>query len=488
MLGVATLIVVNSVMSGFSNKLKEHLNGLMSDVALHTEASAGFALPPTEIERRLRTSSIGRHIEAVSPTVDFYAMLQYQVRSGGQLIPVTKMVRIVGIDPERHARVGRFSEYLLRSKDHPASCFTMSAEAQRRYEHNRDWEAWEARREDFHRLQTAQPLFPPAIPDSSRNAFGATVPTITPRPEEGRAPTVVPNVPEPVATRPRGIVLGYSIAHQSWTNPTTHVREDVPLLLPGDEVFVATIGSSGTRPVSAHFVVTDYFKSEMSEYDGNVVYVPLEDLQRLRAMENQVNNLQIRLTADVRHDSKRVHEEIVPVIQSEFPKPEALAQSWWQQQGPLFAAIDIERGLLNILLFLIVGVAGFGVLAIFSMIVAEKYRDIGILKSLGASSGGVMGIFIGYGLLLGLIGCVLGTVLGLSITDHLNEIEQVMAKYTGREIFDRKVYYFDKIPTNVDALSVVLVNLGAIAIAVISSIWPAARAARLQPVRALRFE
>ena len=91
-------------------------------------------------------------------------------------------------------------------------------------------------------------------------------------------------------------------------------------------------------------------------------------------------------------------------------------QSWEQQQGPLLSAIDIERGILNILLFLIVGVAGFGVLAIFSMIVSEKYRDIGVMKALGASSQGIMSIFLGYGLLLGIVGCVAGTLLGLFIT------------------------------------------------------------------------
>jgi lipoprotein-releasing system permease protein len=163
-------------------------------------------------------------------------------------------------------------------------------------------------------------------------------------------------------------------------------------------------------------------------------------------------------------------------------------RTWEDLQGPLLAAIDIERGILNLLLFMIVGVAGFSILAIFTMIVSEKYRDIGILKSLGASNRGVMGIFVWYAVFLGIVGCAGGCAIGLSITHHINEIETWITDATGQQLFDRSVYYFDKIPTNVESLTVVLVNGGAMFVAVISSLIPAFRAARLRPIQALRFE
>src|SRR5207248_5388044 len=130
--------------------------------------------------------------------------------------------------------------------------------------------------------------------------------------------------------------------------------------------------------------------------------------------------------------------------------PMGLTVSTWEaKQGALLAAISIEQGILNVLLFLIIAVAGFGILAIFSMIVVEKTRDIGILKALGASNGGVMKLFLGYGLLLGLVGAGFGTGLGLLFAKHINGIEQGLSKLTGQQVFNREIYYFDKIPTDV---------------------------------------
>src|SRR5207249_8282910 len=155
------------------------------------------------------------------------------------------------------------------------------------------------------------------------------------------------------------------------------------------------------------------------EYDSSYVYVPLEWLQQLRTMPNRASSLQIKLKdyADAR--------QVVETLRKMFPlELNYRVQTWEDKQGPLLAAISIEKGILNVLLFLIIGVAGFGILAIFSMIVAEKTRDIGILKALGASNGGVMKIFLGYGFLLGLIGTLVGTGLGVWLTVNINEVEQ----------------------------------------------------------------
>ena len=479
-LGVATLIVVNSVMSGFSEKLKGRLHGVLADVLLETERADGFDDPPDRLVARIKESPAGNYVEATSPTVEVFALLQFHVRDKhGQRVPITKHVRLMGIDPERHAKVGRFSEYLVRQKDSTAPSFALTPEAQERFHRNQL------------ALQFEEPLalpIPPRAPvaDEPRPGDFLQVPKV----ENPNPPSLLPPPDVPAAPPPRvpGVILGFSIAHFRYTDPDTQESRTVELLRPGDEVQLMTLGST-MKPVSATFAVADYFKSEMSEYDSSFVYVPLDELQRMRAMGERVNAVQMRLKPGLSDDAAIVNGEVVPRIQSLFPPAEGTrVMSWQQHRGPLLQAIDIERGILNLLLFMIVGVAGFSVLAIFTMIVSEKYRDIGVLKSLGASNLGVMGIFLGYGLLLGLIGSLLGTAAGLTITHYINEIEAFLSMLTGHQVFDRSVYYFDKIPTNVEPLTVVLVNLCAVGTAVVFSILPAWRAARLHPVRALRFE
>ena len=148
----------------------------------------------------------------------------------------------------------------------------------------------------------------------------------------------------------------------------------------------------------------------------------------------------------------------------------------------------MELTILNILLFLIIAVAGFGILATFYMIVVEKTKDIGILKALGAPSRGVMSIFLGYGVSLGSVGTGAGIILGLVFVRYINEIADFVGKVTGQEIFDPTIYYFSEIPTIISPFMILWVGLGAILIAVLASVLPALRAARLHPVEALRYE
>jgi lipoprotein-releasing system permease protein len=299
--------------------------------------------------------------------------------------------------------------------------------------------------------------------------------------EPGQPPP--PDAPPEEEKVPEGVIIGHAIGSFRKRGVTAdEAVKDVYVLERGDEVVITTVKGHKLAPIPDLFVVTDYFKSEMSEYDGNYVFVSKKHLQKLRAMDNRVSSIQIKLKNY--EDAK----EVVKRLETIFPMPYFKVQTWEDKQGPLLAAISVERGILNVLLFLIVGVAGFGILAIFTMIVVEKTRDIGILKALGASNGGVMKIFLGYGLLLGAVGACLGTVLGLALTNNINWLEHKLGQLTGQDLFPRDIYYFDKIPTDVQFWAVVMVNFGAVAISVIASVLPALRAALLHPVRALRYE
>ena len=261
------------------------------------------------------------------------------------------------------------------------------------------------------------------------------------------------------------------------------------MVKPGDDVKISTV-SAGSPPEPRHFFATvvDVYKSGMSEYDANLVFCNLEYLQEMRGMIDPQTDKRAITTMKIKLKNYDNSSQVLQRLESVFPPHLYTVRTWEQKQGPLLAAVDIESAILNVLLFLIIAVAGFGILAIFFMIVVEKTRDIGILKALGASSRGVMSIFLAYGLGLGIVGSGVGVILGLLFVRYINTIEGAISWATGRKVFDERIYYFPSIPTQVNGMTITWVALGAILIAVLASVLPARRAARLHPVEALRYE
>ena len=466
MLGVATLIVVNSVMAGFSTKLKDRLHGLVSDIVVESpDPLKGFPAPTADMMYRIRSAPVGQHIAAMSPVVETIAIMQVNINGTDW----TQRVLLIGVDPKVQRNVGGFTDHIEDPERKANPSFDISPEAIQR----------------FLEMHPPGQRFAPIPPPPGELDIDPAMPRLpdvkNPAPGGAKPAPNLPQMdapPSPTA-KYRGAILGHAIAF--YIDPKT--REEKCAIQHGDTVRLLTVGAQ-LDPVVDEFIVCDYFHSGMSDYDGSYIYVPLEYLQRLRGAEGHTNQIQIRLH---HYDTKHA-EAVRDAIKQLFPEYMCRVYTWEDKQGALLAAISIERGILNVLLFMIVGVAGFGILAIFSMIVTEKTRDIGILKSLGASNGGVRRIFMGYGLLLGLVGAILGTILGLLFTHYINEIEGFVTWATGQQVFDRKIYYFSEIPTDVRVSNVALINLGAMFIAFAFSYLPARKASRMRPVQALRFE
>ena len=446
LLGVATMIVVNSVMAGFSEKMRDRLHGILADVVVESYDLDGF-FDSDEVMARIK-SVAGGQVEAMAPTTETFGLMKFQV--GGQSI--TRQVQIIGIRPEERARTGDFAEFLTDGK--------------------RETDG------SYHRIP---PSF--VIPESvKRNTPAGRL--LSNSPDDPFNKIITDDIE---AQADHGAIIGYALA----TIHRAGSKSDQFIVEPGAQIKLV-FPKSGKRPEPGYdsFMVRGFFKSGMSEYDSTHVYVPLERLQEMRVLKDMqgrvaVNQIQVKVKPGVNIDDLSVKLQTA----LERLRPMYFRVSTWEQkQGPLLAAVAVEQSILNMLLFFIIAVAGFGILAIFSMIVVEKTRDIGVMKALGASTAGVRGIFLGYGLLLGTVGSGVGMAAGLLFVHYINDIEKWLSKVTGRKVFDDSIYYFDKIPTLVDPWTVAWIVGGALFISAIACIWPAQRAARLHPVRALRYE
>ena len=520
-LGVATMIVVNAVMAGFAHEMQTRIHGILSDIVFESHSLSGFQDPAWHMEEIRRAA--GESIEGMTPTVAVPAMLNFQVR--GQY--VTRQVMLIGIEETTHAQVSDFGRYLQHPANRQQLSFDLreggydttdsqaeAGESSRPALEGAGWphrrmrvareRAWRERQQE-----TEQGALPAGTPSETANpvrpvdhqvdaVLAATPPATTPAtpPAADPAASAPPADPfraavpeqgrtmDPAREQFTGIVPGIGLA--SFPDAKGVHRF---LFLPGDDVKI-TFPTAGTPPKvgTDTFTVVDFYESKMNEYDSNFVFVPIAALERMRGMIDpqtgvaSVNSIQIRLKPGANLEGVRDR------LRQVFPAELYAVSTWRDKQGPLLNAVDMEMAVLNILLFMIIAVAGFGILAIFFMIVVEKTRDIGILKSLGASAAGVAGIFLGYGLFLGLVGAGAGLALGLAITWNINRIRAVVEWLTGERVFDPSIYYFFKIPTIVDPYTISWIMAGAVAIAVVASVLPALRAARLHPVEALRHD
>ncbi len=447
MLGVATMIVVNSVMAGFSEKMRDRLHGVLADVVVESVSLDGF-YNSKEVMARINEIA-GDQVIAQAPTMETPAILSFRF-PGGQVIK--KPVQLIGVQPEDRAKTGDFAEFLFDANN-----------------------------------QQIAPSFKVSDALKLKSPAGEVLKTLGDNPiDKEMSDALKKQMEEQVPDE--GAILGYAIA-------TWHKGKGLPdmyMAPPGTKVGLLFPAAGKFKSEAGHdtFTVVGYFKSGMSEYDSTHVYVPLDRLQDQRQLRDingrgAVNQIQIKVKAGVELDKMAAKiQDALDELAPAFFKVE----TWEQKQGPLLGAVAIEQSILNILLFFIIAVAGFGILAIFSMIVVEKTRDIGVMKALGASTAGVRGIFLGYGLLLGAVGSGVGMAGGLLFVRYINEIEKLLSQVMHRKVFDDTIYYFDKIPTLVQPFTVFWIVLGALLIAVSASIWPAQRAAHLHPVKSLRYE
>lgn len=523
-LGVATLIVVNSVMDGFTSQMQDRMHGILSDLVVETRGTNGISEPNWYIDRiRAR---LNNSVEGVTTVVTLPAMMTFHHNGAAH----TQQINLIGIDQKTYASVSDFSKYLIHPDNQSQLDFNLKQSGYAPEREALQPAGWEYRNrveqlkkerlselEKYRQLQEkiateqrnqlSNPLSENSIGTSALNSYVENSPSQSSPTRETESNSIdsmlagprIPSIPsgggggrvfDASKEQRTGIVLGIGIGSVRGRDLAGKVK-DYFFIRPGDDVNVA-FPNAGTPPraIDEMFTVVDFYESKMSEYDATFAFVPIEALQRARGMIDPMSNVGAVTSIQVKLKKGADLAAARDALRDEFPPTESYVQvnSWRDTQGPLLAAVQMETTILNVLLFMIIAVAGFGILATFFMIVVEKTRDIGVLKSLGAPGSGIASIFLGYGVLLGSVGSGAGVICGLLFVWKINEIARILEWFTGREVFDPTVYYFDSIPTVIHPFTIVWVSIGAVLIAIMASVLPSLRAARMHPVEALRYE
>ena len=262
-----------------------------------------------------------------------------------------------------------------------------------------------------------------------------------------------------------GIILGQELSQQLWVN----VGDIVHIINPVS----SGVGIMGTPiPDIKEFRVAGIFNSGMYEYDTKWTYVTKEDAQQYLKIGDEVNGIEIKL-----HDIDASGIKAIE-LQAKLGSPYTV-RHWKEVNRNLFAALKLEKIVMGLILSLIVMVASINIIGMLILIVMTRRREIAILRAMGSSSGQICSIFILEGVIIGLVGTMIGTILGLLGCFGLKRYEFPL---------DTDVYYLDTLPVVIEPSTVALVAVSAICIAFVATIYPAVVAAKMEPIDGLRYD
>jgi len=263
-----------------------------------------------------------------------------------------------------------------------------------------------------------------------------------------------------------------------------------PRVSPGAEVKLLIPRGLGEYE-SFSFRLAGTFRTGVYEYDSGQVYIPLAAAQRMRRLPGAVSRVVLKLTDDAspRTTAEQLQKGLNRLTALHPQRRRAPSAVTSDQMHPnLLEAIRLQTRLAAAVLFFYFLVAGVAVFAIMTMVVVEKTRDIGVVRAIGGSVTGVMGAFVFYGLAIGLSGVLVGVGAGRLTLERLDWLRQQVSQWTGWEPFPKEVYLLDVLPWTFSLRLVLVVTVVALGAVLASSLYPAWRGARLQPVETLRYE
>lgn len=237
----------------------------------------------------------------------------------------------------------------------------------------------------------------------------------------------------------------------------------------------------GTAPRSKPYQISAIFELGMSEYDRMMIFMPLNESQKYFSKNGEVDVLEVVVKdpEDVGAMTDQLRVAGGPTIN---------VSDWRQRNETFFKVLTVERNVMFIILSLIVLVAALNIISGLMMLVKDKGRDIAILRTMGATKGAVMRVFLITGASIGIVGTIAGLILGILFCLNIDQIKDFVSWITGTQVFDPNVYYLTKLPADIDVRETATIVIMAFAISILATLYPSWKASTLDPVEALRYE
>ena len=257
-------------------------------------------------------------------------------------------------------------------------------------------------------------------------------------------------------------------------------------VMQGDKVVLVTPKAAvtvvGIVPTYKRFTVVGTFKlGNGFAFDRNYAYINLQDAQHLYSLGNRVSGL--RLKIDALYQAPYIARDIMNKLGRNVR-----VQNWTQQFGPLFKAISMEKNMLFLVLLMIIAVAIFNLVSSLVMLVMDKQSDIAVLRTLGATPGTVMRIFIVQGTVIGIIGTALGIIGGVLLSMNVTAVVTWLQQVLHMQLISSGIYYLDYLPSEIHSGDIIRIGVITLVMAMLATLYPAWRAAKIQPAEALRYE
>ena len=253
------------------------------------------------------------------------------------------------------------------------------------------------------------------------------------------------------------------------------VGDEITLMSPsGVETII------GNLPKQKNFIITSIFNSGLADFDNNIAFINLNTLEEFFGYDIRDRNLEIYLNNPKKIESQKMI--VQKIFDNEF------VFSWADMNSSLFSALKVERNVMFIILSLIIIVAAFNIISGLTILVKNKTKDIAILKSIGVLNKSIVKIFFLIGVIIGTSATAFGIMLGVTFSIYIENLREFLSSTFNISLFPEEIYFLSKMPSEINPTSIFLISICSIIITIIVSIFPAFKAAKLDPIKALKYE